>query len=206
MYHGVKVTAALKFFMSLACLVSMIYGCGSTSRTPQPADQYELRAPLLALKGRAVQACAGAPLSALPTDCEGVEVSGVDAGSVAGAIHYANGAIETPVVRLVGSWDGRRLVVEAPPQVVSRSDSSPLPDCSQPLADGQPTQAVLQTQTALQRDRRALLDRGITILKTGPCGEFLNVVVPVADGETVGYLQGHYPGTRVSGWLTPTRT
>jgi hypothetical protein len=159
-------------------------------------------APVVAVAGGPAKACAGIPLSSSPGDCGGVELDGIDIHAIKGITIYPNGTVETPVLRLAGKWDGRRLMLTSSPVVIDNSAVTRLPDCANGAS--QPSPALSQIQAAMQQDRQVLTSRGILVLKTAPCVDHLLVVVPVADRVTVGYLQARYSPIDVSSWLQPT--
>lgn len=69
--------------------------------------------------------CGGATLLSMPpAGCGGAVVRGLDPMTVPGATRYPNGTVQTPSVRLVGTWDGRALTVTQPPV---RADPPPEP-------------------------------------------------------------------------------
>jgi hypothetical protein len=150
-----------------------------------------------------MKACAGIPLSFSPGDCGGVELDGIDIHAIKGITIYPNGTVETPVLRLTGKWDGRRLTLTSTPVVIDNSAVTRLPDCANPASES--SLALSQIQAAMQQDRKVLTSRGILVLKTAPCIDHLLVVVPVADRVTVGYLQARYSPIDVSSWLQPSK-
>jgi hypothetical protein len=184
-------------------VVTLLFGVGCGSQGGLNAGTYFVSAPVVAVVGGAAKACAGVPLSFSPGDCGGVELDGIDIRSIKGTTVYRNGTVETPVLRLTGNWDGRRLILTRPPVVIGDSSVTHLPDCANPASERSP--ALSQIQAAIQQDREVLAARGILVLKTAPCIGNLLVVVPVADSVTVDYLQARYSPISVSSWLQSTK-
>ncbi len=156
----------------LAWTLAVGAGCGSEGQAS--LENYIVSAPVVAVAGGPAKACAGIPLSSSPGDCGGVELDGIDIHAIKGITIYPNGTVETPVLRLAGKWDGRRLMLTSSPVVIDNSAVTRLPDCANGAS--QPSPALSQIQAAMQQDRQVLTSRGILVLKTAPCVDHLLVV------------------------------
>lgn len=193
-------------------LVVMAAGCGDhrfgdppPPAAPEPTDdpRYTVTAPLLSVGGGPVRACRFMTLSLPPAGCGGVEVRGVDIREIPQALTYPNGTIQTPQVRLVGTWAGSVLTVMAPPRLASPEPTVPAGESTVP--PGEPDEALLEIQERLNRDDAELRRRGIHVLMSGPAGDRVEILVAVADAGTVRYLTERYGAVRVTGGLQPVR-
>jgi hypothetical protein len=187
-------------------LVAVPTGCGDGARSetanPQRGELYSVSAPVVAIAGQHPKACAGIPLSLPPADCGGIELAGIDVHRVGGIIVYPNGTVQTPVLHLIGTWDGRRLSLTSHPEVVAPNAMTPLAVCTGASQEASP--ALIELEKNIAADRDLLLGKGILVLKTAPCGDHVLVVVPVADARTVAYLGERYVNVNVVSWLEPT--
>jgi hypothetical protein len=138
--------------------------------------------------------------SALMTDvpgggCSGVPVTGYSFDRVSG-LQYVDGGWQTPLLRLVGTWNDTVFnVTNASPS--SASVSSPEPDC---LAH--------KTGPTVRPSNQALTKatREVNILESMPCGHTYWFLVPAADQRTVSSLQRQFgKSILVAGWLQPVR-
>jgi hypothetical protein len=175
---------------SLGLLGAGAGGPGST--------RYELVAPLLSADGKTVYACFSYDLMG---GCAGVRVRGADIRQIPTVQGYAGSpALETPPVRLVGRWEQGALTLTELPEPAGARTS--LPDlCTQPIGS-QPSAGAAALQDRLVVD--PAFDNGkILFLESLPCEQRLELLVAVADPETVSYLESRYPGVVVTGWLQP---
>lgn len=86
---------------------------------------YEGVSIVLQLKGGPAYLCLGGILTSLPpAGCGGVVLPGVQARRLPGARVYANGTVDTPNVRVVGTWNGRTLT---PTRPIVRAQPLPAP-------------------------------------------------------------------------------
>jgi hypothetical protein len=169
-------------------------GAGSPGST-----RYELVAPLLSVGGGPVYACFSYDL--MGDGCGGVPVRGIDIRQIPTVQGYADSpTLETPPVRLVGRWEHGELTLTEPPQPGGAARSSP-DLCNQPIGS-QPSAGAEALQDRVVRDP-AFGNGKILFLESMPCEGNLELLVAVADPETVSYLQSRYPGVVVTGWLQP---
>jgi hypothetical protein len=193
----------------LLALSLFLLGCGSTGPGVRAhADQrYTVTASLLSVRGGPVTAARMVCASMPPACATGVVVRGVDIHALPGAHDYGNGTVESPRVRLVGTWDGQALTVterpvpaSVPPSVTTRVP--PRGDGSSPFP--QPPDPRLDAERRLAADDQKLRSRGIYVVEQGFDGYGMYVIVAVAGPATVTYLQRNYvPDLRVEGWLQP---
>lgn len=147
-------------------------------------------APPLAL--RSVQ------LSLPPAGGSGVEVAGLDPRTVPGATIFANGTVQTPTVRLTGTYDGERLTLTEPPIPA---------ESGQGLAERRVTaddaDLVPLDPDALQTIQQRLhTDLGDRLLQTSASGGILHLVLAAATPEQAEHLRTQYgPHLIVSSWL-----
>lgn len=183
--------------LSVLCVLAACEGPGSKAQR-----SYTVNATVVEVSGKA-EACPGIPLTAQPTSCGGVALENVDARSIPGAVVFSNGAVQTPLVRLVGIWQADRLTLSDIPVVIKDPSSmTDLPRCKD-ANQTTPSQTVLDLQKTILDDRDYLVSHGVPALKTEPCGDNLLIVVPVADPESVALLKNRYGTVTVMGWLQP---
>jgi len=183
-------------------IVGLFGVCACGNASGNGTTQYTVAAIVVAASGGVPKACAGIPLSLPPADCQGVELEGLDVRAIKGANVYAGGTVQTPVVRLNGTWTGHKLRLTSPPEVVANSAATPVPKCEK-QTPSQLSPNVRQIQEAIQQDQKLLVAHGILLLKTEQCDDRLMVVVPVADSSTVSFLQSRYSGIDVYAWFLP---
>jgi len=165
-----------------------VLGAGSSGPA---AIRYELDAPLLATGGR-VFACFSDALMG-PTACGGIEVKGVDLSQVP---EGGGDPPWSPMMRLVGTWDGQALTLTDAPQVAQSPPGLP-PLCPQDF-NSQPEPDSLQRQIEVMD---ALQRRGVGVLESAGCDRAtVGVLVVVADDATVDWITKHYQVNIVS-WL-----
>jgi len=108
---------------------------------PSPSSAPRLwtgTATLLKTNGQELTLCGGGIATSLPpAGCGGAVVRGLDPMTVPGAKRYPNGTIETPSVKLVGTWDGKALTVTEEPVLATRPAAGagpaiPGPSCPEP--------------------------------------------------------------------------
>lgn len=87
---------------------------------------YTAASSVLQLKGGPAYLCLGLILESLPpTGCGGVILRGVDARTLPTAHVYSNGTVDTGLLRVVGTWDGRELTPTRP--IVKAVSGKPKP-------------------------------------------------------------------------------
>lgn len=152
-------------------------------------------------RGRVV-ACHFYPLPMPPMLCGGVTITNVDPASIAATKTYSNGVVETPRVRMVGTWDGHALRLTEQPESTNAAESVP-----QPVAQTPPSSSTKSAQQILQeltQDDSSLRQQGIVLLEWGLGSDLLPyVVLAVADPTSVRYLYDTYGRVNISGWLQP---
>ena len=182
----------------IAILVALI--ADGSIRHPVPSGPtYVVVAPLLSVGGGPTMACNGILLSLPPAGCGGVRLYGVDISQVPGVHRYWNGTIETPSMRLIGVWSGMALTLTQAPRAANpRPASDTVCAATSPAAEPQ----ILRREHQIVNDWKAMEQHGVLLLSIGPCGEALNLLLAVADWQTVNYLTTTYGPVEVSGWLT----
>lgn len=96
----------------LAGALALVGMSGAAEASPAERSKpvYTGTSIVLQLKGGPAYLCLGAVLASLPpAGCGGVILRGVDARSLPTAHVYSNGTVDTGLLRVVGSWDGRTL-------------------------------------------------------------------------------------------------
>jgi hypothetical protein len=188
---------------ALALFVAGV-SCGASAGNPTTsAELYTVTTTVMQKPGEAPHACNGVPLPYPPIGCGGPDVLGLDLATMRGATRYVNGVRETGMLRLVGTWNGRALVLTQPPTTASLTSGTVTHTCDQPY--GFTSEGTPPMMQRLLSDTRLLADRGIQLLQFGPCSESTYfVVVPVADADTVNYMAARYgPTLKVYGWFEP---
>jgi photosystem II stability/assembly factor-like uncharacterized protein len=114
---------------------------------------------------------------------------------------YQNGTVKTPIVKVVGTWDGHGLRLSDQPQVTMLKPTEPKAWIVQspPTSSGKTSQQLMEE---LKRDSRNLEKRGIIVLRYTFAAD-LDVTLAVADANSVNYLFDHYGRVQISGWLQP---
>jgi hypothetical protein len=85
-------------------------GVAAASPAQRSRPLYTATSIVLQLRGGPAYLCLGGILDSLPpAGCGGVVLRGVDARTLPTAHVYANGTVDTGLLRVVGSWDGREL-------------------------------------------------------------------------------------------------
>jgi hypothetical protein len=129
--------------------------------------------------------------------CSGVPLAGYDLQRFAGR-SYPGGGWGTPILRLVGTWDGRLFhVTSATPTTSGTNESDP--NCWAHrsgtvvrVSDKAFTEAFTEVSTRIQ------------LFGGGPCGPTYWFQVAVADHRTVSYLRHRFgSAVLVSGFLQP---
>jgi hypothetical protein len=183
---GIRATSVT---MGLGLFAATLGVLGAGSSGPA-AVRYELDAPLLATGGR-VFACFSDDL--MNTGCGGIEVKGVDVSQIP---EGGGNPPWSPMMRLVGTWDGQALTVTEAPQVAQRPPGLP-PLCTQDV-NAQPEPDSMQGQIEVIR---ALQSRGADVLESNGCDHAtVGVLVVVADDATVDWMTKHYRVNVVS-WM-----
>jgi len=191
---GVRnISATLGFGLVAAGLG--VLGAGSSGPA---ATRYQVTAPLQLATGGKVFACYAFLLSYPAEGCGGILVRGVDFSQVPNVGGYGGGAVVSPPMRLVGTWDGTALTLTESPQPAQKEPGLPQPCAADATSEPGPDPVRLQIQVI-----DALAARGIHVLMSTGCGgDTVGVVVPVADEATVSWLTSRYHA-RVVGWLRP---
>lgn len=190
--------AALVVFVATA----LAGACSPGPAAPRSTQQgsYTVTAPLFAsVADTDAQACFFVFFTYPPQCASGIPVDGVDVAAIAGAQTGRNG-INTPSMRLVGTWRDGRLSLTAPPRPAAVT-GVPLTKC-----DGAgPSVNPQGTEAPINEDLAALAARGIIVLMVGMCdAQRVDVIVAVMDAKTSAELERDYGPLTVNGWLTPT--
>jgi hypothetical protein len=188
-------------------LVAVVAACGSShaSRTAagrtRPATEpssapVTVVASVLKRRGTAARACLAILTSAPPAGCSGVRVAGYDFAAVAGTTRF-DGGWQTPVLRIMGAWDGRTLRVRSAHPTRGRTAGPTSPRRC----------AVSPTRRGRALARR--LERGVRAahpLALGPCGRTAWMLVPYAGRDVVAAIHARDGAdVVVLGWLAPVR-
>jgi hypothetical protein len=139
-------------------------------------------------------ACDVVLLSLPSAGCSGVPIAGYDFEHLPGVTHAGGAWWTARPYRLIGTWNGDRLVVTRRPAVGPSGREEPAaPRYCRGYAAF--VGAALARRITRQRDR-------IHLLSLTPCAGKVFAVVAVADGATRSYMHRHF-GTRVlvAGWL-----
>jgi photosystem II stability/assembly factor-like uncharacterized protein len=172
-------------------------------QAPVSKTRYTVTAPLWSPKGGPVRAC----LYEVPSSpgwslgCGGVEVTNADVESIPLTFTYQGGAVKTPIVKLVGIWEGHALRLSEQPQVTMLKPTEPKPWIVQspPTSSGKTHQQLMEE---LKRDSGDLEKRGIIVLMYKSAAD-LDITLAVADANSVQYLYDRYGRMQISGWLQP---
>jgi hypothetical protein len=126
--------------------------------------------------------------------CGGVPIAaGYDLQQFAGR-SYPGGGWDTPILRLVGTWDGRLFHVTSATPTKSGTGGSD-PNCAAHRSG-----PVVRLSNAEITD----LSRRIELFGSGPCGHTYWFQVAAADHRTVSYLRHRFGSSvLVSGFLQP---
>jgi hypothetical protein len=154
-----KISAMLGFGLVAAGLG--VLGAGSSGPA---ATRYEVTAPLQLATGGKVFACYAFLLSYPAEGCGGILVRGVDFSQVPNVGGYGGGAVVSPPMRLVGTWDGTALTLTESPQPAQKEPGLPQP-CPQDFTP-QPGFDSIQLQIEVAK---ALRNRGIDVLMSTGC-------------------------------------
>jgi hypothetical protein len=168
---------------------------GPSPRTDGPT--YSVTAPVLYRTGeRAPRACLVILTSLPPAGCSGVPVTGYDFRRVPGLIRYGSAGWQTPLLHMVGTWNGRVLALKHTPAPASAAQQPPAPPAG---CDRKTTPAAHSLMRQIGRARNR-----IGLLESTPCGARVWVLVDVADHETRIEIRDRF-GKRVTvaGWLRP---
>jgi hypothetical protein len=172
---------------------------------------YVVSATLEVYPNGTVSACQTVLLS-LPGQC-GASVAVTGLGSTRlpfSSPALPRGAYFTPILKLIGTWNGSSLVVSAPPSP-SAAQSEPIvmwsaakPPAVAQMAAGMPTAAGLRDQQTLLNDQAYLEARGIFVMENGFGSRGLEMMVAAADLATIALLRSRYKVQEISSWLIPT--
>jgi uncharacterized protein YhdP len=133
-----------------------------------------------------------------PAGGSGVEVSGLDLRTVADAMVYDNGTVETPTLRLTGTYDGKRLTLTEPP-VPAKS--------GQGFAETRVTSDDAELVPLEPAALEAIWDKlrpelGDRFLQASSSGGILHLVLAAATSEQAEQLRTQYgPHLVISSWL-----
>src|SRR5690348_11990619 len=111
-----------------------IVACGSVAHgaaPPSPQVLYTVTSMVMQKPGEAPRACYATPLPYPPIGCGGPDLNGIDLRSIPGVTSYQNGVLATPVLRLVGTWDGRALRLTGAPTPAAMSEVTQAAQCAQ---------------------------------------------------------------------------
>jgi hypothetical protein len=131
----------------------------------------------------------------------GILVDGTDIQYVRGVERYEDGTLMTPVLHLIGTWDGHALTLTEPPQPAASETPLPEPCVQTASPEWSPNVPVRQLQVG--NDQSTLEAHRIVVLETVTCGSTLGIGVAVAAPDTVRYLESDYGKVSVTGWLRP---
>jgi hypothetical protein len=187
------------------CLVAVglgVLGVGSAERPVTIRGvTYDVATVLMSEKGGPVYACP-LILQSLPPQCGGgIRVNGADIEHIPGITRYSNGTLMTPVMHLVGNWDGGALTLTEQPKRGAPATLVPDP-CIQPPGASSASGMPPRQQQVLD-DQAALKAQGITVTEIITCGDTLGIGVVVADPATIRYLANRYGKVSVTGVLHP---
>jgi hypothetical protein len=184
----------------IACVGLLIaWACGTA---PAPTPRYTVEATVLAVSGKPITACYAIELSLPPAGCGGVEVKNIDLASIAGSTVFANGTVQTPILRLVGAWDGHALTLTELPQVTPDTGTVPRPIDQLP-PPGSGAQATGDLPQQIAHDTPLLTRQGIQVLSVGTGADGVELLLAVADPASVRTLYDRYGQVHISGWLQP---
>jgi hypothetical protein len=194
--------------IAVAVVSGLLYSRGAlslqgppTSGVPATGARYTVTASLLAVRGQPVYACWFIEDSLPPAGCAGAEVRNVNVAAVPGAVTFQNGTVQTPVVKLVGVWNGKTLTLTELPQSTRSQGAEPKPVSLPPPATSKGSAAQVDEQ--ILHDMLTLQQRGIFVLSIGIGADGVDVVLLVADAASVETLYSQYGRIHISGWLQP---
>ena len=169
------------------------------SASPTASAEYSVVASVLHISGKGRhlnEACLFILDSRPPAGCGGVAVTGLDFGHIRGIARGGTIEWQTPVLRLVGRWNGKVLsVISAAPAKLSQQTIPAQPNC---LAH--------RAGPVVRPSQRAIAKAGetVSLLQSGPCGHSYYFLAAVADHRTVSYLHRKFgKSILVAGWLAP---
>jgi hypothetical protein len=165
----------------------------SASAQRSPAGSYAVVASVLYLSrvGRPM-ACNALLTSFPPSGCSGVPVAGYDFQHVRGLVRFHGMGWQTPLLRLIGTWEGRTLWVTR-----STLARTPEPPPTPPATCHGGTSTARAFVKRISQDAASF-----SVLQATPCGQRVWALVAVADRATVRFIQQEF-GQRiiVAGWL-----
>jgi photosystem II stability/assembly factor-like uncharacterized protein len=200
--QGVAVVAVVAITLGAVGVLLMSRGVRHAPLGSVNGPRYTVTTSLMAAKGGPLNACFAMPLPLPPIGCGGVEVANVDVASIPGVVTYANGTVGTPIVKLVGTWDGHvfRLTEQPRPATPGESTEAKLVPQAPPIASKESPQQVVEH---LKQDTSDLQKRGIIVFAFGAAADGVEMTVAVADDKTVQYLFDRYGRVYIKGWLQP---
>jgi photosystem II stability/assembly factor-like uncharacterized protein len=200
--QGVAVVAVVAITLGTVGVLLMSRGVRHAPMGSVNGPRYTVTTSLMAAKGGPLNACFAMPLPATPIGCGGVEVSNVDVASVPGVVTYRNGTVWTPIVKLVGTWDGHvfRLTEQPSPAKPGDSTEAKLVPQAPPIVSKESPQQLVEH---LKHDTSDLQKRGIVVFAFGAAADGVDMTVAVADDKTVQYLYDRYGRVYIKGWLQP---
>jgi hypothetical protein len=196
---------AVVLIVFTACTGSQGIPGASHSQSPSPslssptaqAGTYQVVASVLHTKGMERPIACYAVLTSLPpAGCSGVLVAGYDLEHIKG-VHRAGRAWWTPVLRLVGTWDGHVLTLTRPPVIRRHSSGT---DTSAPAT------CVATASSFIKGLARRVtgVHAKINMMALEPCGQRIWILVAAADQYTKRYLRQHFGNHfLIKGWLQP---
>src|SRR5437879_6839071 len=149
--------------------------------------RYEVAASLAA-RGGQVSACWA---SMDPGSCGLVPVRGIDISQYQNFEWYPGAPLMTPILRLVGTWDGYTLTLTEPARPAGSATAYPEP-CGRLPVGFTPEPNLLALQDRVGTDRALLQQRGIEVLGTSACDGSVGIIVVAADPDTVSYSKSRY--------------
>jgi hypothetical protein len=153
---------------------------------------------VLQVAGRPPLALRTILLSLPPAGGSGVEVSGLDLRTVANVMVFDNGTVQTPTLRLTGTYDGERLTLTEPP-VPAKSGQG----LAERRVTGDEADLLPLGPAALETIRNKLrAEFGDRLLQSSSSGGILHLVLTAATPAQAEQLSTQYgPHLVISSWL-----
>jgi hypothetical protein len=177
--------------------ITVIVKAPPDARSSSTSRLYSVTASVLYRPGMTTpQACLVYLQSLPPAGCSGAPVAGYDFERLSGVTHFGTMGWQTPLLRLVGAWNGHTLVLARPPSRARAPGHDPEPPSVCEIQGGEGTTRLAKRITRAHNR--------LHLLELLPCGRRVWVLVAVADPPTRAFI-GHHFGRRVivSGWLRP---
>ncbi len=178
-------------------------GVGATPPSTSAANAtYSVVASVLHIgsaKGKPFErACFSSDAVLPPQGCGGVRVTGYPFDRINGGVRYSGNEWRTPMLHLVGDWNGN----------VFRVTSASRASLSEQTIPAQPNCLSHRTGSMVRPSAQAIAraDARVQMLQAGPCGHTYSFLVGAADRHTMSYLQRQFgKSILVAGWLQPAR-